>query len=310
MAAAWPLAEPTGLIVVCKQMQTKVKPDFDLAVCYRIYPRVSGNPILGFKDKLAITQLNLETFKAAVGDLKIRMWVLLDNCPPAYAELVRAIFPDTPMDLIALKGEGNGATFARQIDILTGQQAAELVYFAEDDYLYLPRSLEPAVAFLRRHSEADALTLADHSDYHRRYVDRIRSRQHVEDGRRWRRVVATALTFMIRQQSLIETAEVFKTFCRGNSDLGLWMALTKLRVFNPWCSIRGFGDGKFIPGSQALAWWHAWRHILLGKRLTLWAPLPTLATHMENQSAAPGVDWEQVWGERARKLQADRRLIQ
>ena len=47
-------------------MQTKVDSEFDLAVCYRIYPRVSGNPIFGFKDKLALTQLNLETFKAAV----------------------------------------------------------------------------------------------------------------------------------------------------------------------------------------------------------------------------------------------------
>ena len=115
---------------------------------------------------------------------------------------------------------------------------------------------------------------------------------------------------MIRQPALVETSGVFKTYCQGNSDLGLWMALTKLRVFNPWCCIRGFGDGKFIPGSQALAWWHAWRYLLFGKRRTLWAPIPTLATHMESRSAAPGVDWEQVFGVRARALQEDRRLTQ
>jgi len=292
------------------KMESKACHDFDLAVCYRIYPRVSANPILGFTDKLALVQLNLETFKEAMGNLRIKMWVLLDNCPPAYPELVKSIFPHVPMELIELGGEGNGATFARQIDILAGQRDSKLVYFAEDDYLYLPGSLERAVAFIQGHPEVDALTLADHSDYHRRYVDHIRSRQHVEDNRRWRTVVATALTFMIRQPALIETSDVFKTYCRGNSDLGVWMALTKLRVFNPWCCIRGFGDGKFIPGSQALAWRHAWRHILLGKRLTLWAPLPTLATHMENRSAAPGVDWERGWGERARRLQENRRLTQ
>lgn len=289
-------------------MKTKAGCDFDLAVCYRIYPRVSGNSIFAFKDKLALTQLNLETFREAVGDLKIRMWVLLDNCPPAYEKLLTSIFPNTPMDIIKLNGEGNWATFARQIDVLSQQTASDLVYFAEDDYLYLPHSMESGVAFLRSHSEADCLTLADHGDYHRRYVDRIRSREHVEDGRRWRTVVATALTFMIRQPALVETSDVFKTFCSGNSDLGLWMALTKLRVFNPWCCIRGFGDGKFIPGSQALAWWHAWRYILFGKRRTLWAPIPTLATHMEKRSAAPGVDWEQVLGARARALQENRRL--
>ena len=91
--------------------------------------------------------------------------------------------------------------------------------------------------------------------------------------------------------------------------MGLWMALTKLRVFNPWCSIRGFGDGKFIPGSQALAWRHAWRYILFGKRRTLWAPIPTLATHMEKRSAALDVDWEQILGARARALQEACRLI-
>jgi glycosyltransferase involved in cell wall biosynthesis len=282
--------------------------DFDLAVCYRIYPRVSANPILGFKDKLALVQLNLETFKEAIGNLKIKIWVLLDHCPPAYAELVKSIFPQTPIEFIALGGEGNEATFARQIDILAGQRDSALVYFAEDDYLYLPGSLAQAVAFMRRHPEVDALTVADHLDYHRRYVDRIRSREHREGDRRWRTVVATALTFMIRQPTLIETAGVFKTYCRGNSDLGLWMALTKLRVFNPWCCIRGFGDGKFIPGSQALAWWHAWRYILFGRRCTLWAPSPTLATHMEKRSAATGVDWEQLLGARARILQENARL--
>jgi len=282
--------------------------DFDLAVCYRIYPRVSANPILGFTDKLALVQLNLETFKEALGNLKIKMWVLLDNCPPAYGKLVKSIFSHTPIELIELDGEGNGATFIRQIDVLAGQPDSRLVYFAEDDYLYLPRSLEQAVTFMRCHPEVDALTLADHSDYHRRYVDRIRSREYVEEGRRWRTVVATALTFMMRRQALIESSSVFKTYCRGNSDLGLWMALTKFRVFNPWCCIRGFGDGKFIPGSQALAWWYAWRYILFGKRRTLWAPIPTLATHMEQRSVAPGVDWEQVLGRRARALQENQQF--
>src|SRR5262245_20929906 len=115
---------------------------FDLAVCYRIYPRISGNPIFGFKEKLPLVQLNLETFKESLGDLKIKMWVLLDNCPPAYAELLKKIFPETAMEIIPLGGEGNGPTFRRQVDILSAQTDADLVYFAEDDYIYLPKSLE------------------------------------------------------------------------------------------------------------------------------------------------------------------------
>ena len=193
---------------------------YDLAVCYRIYPRVSGQPIFGFREKLALVRLNLESFNEAVGQLKVKMWVLLDNCPPSYRELVASLFPETSVEFVSLGGEGNEATFARQIDILAAQQAAELVYFAEDDYLYLPGALERAVDFLRRHPEADAVNVADHAAYHERYVDRIRSPQHVEDGCQWRTVVATALTFMIRRQTLIETAGVFKTYSRKNSDLG------------------------------------------------------------------------------------------
>ena len=126
---------------------TNPPPDkFDLVVCYRIYPGVSRDPIFEFKDKLPLIRLNLETFKEGLGDLKIKMWVLLDNCPPAYAELLKTLFPETPMELISLGGEGNGPTFIRQVEILGAQTDADLVYFAEDDYLYLPRSLERSIA--------------------------------------------------------------------------------------------------------------------------------------------------------------------
>ncbi len=283
------------------------KQTFDLAVCCRIYPGLSGDPILKFGDKLILVQLNLESIREAAGNLKIKLWVLLDNCPAAYAELVRSIFPNTEIELISLGGEGNWATFSRQIDILSAQRDADLVYFAEDDYLHLPGALEDAVAFLKTHPEADALTLADHADYHRRYVDRIRSSRLTAAGHEWRTVVSTALTFMMRRETLLKTAGVLKTFGKGNSDLGLWMALTKLRVFNPWCLIRGFEDGKFIPGSQVLAWWHAYRYILFGKRLTLWSPTPTLATHLESRSAATGVDWEKLFKPRIQALQENRK---
>jgi hypothetical protein len=282
---------------------------FELAVCYRIYPRLSGDPILGFRDKRVMVHINLETFRAAIGNLKIKVWLLLDNCPPDYEKLAATILSDIPLEFVRLKGEGNEATFTRQIDILSRQEDAEVVYFIEDDYLHLPGALERGVAFLKRHREADALTLADHADYHRRYVDRVRSPQYDEEGHRWRKVVATALTFMIRRNALLRAGEVLKTFTAGNSDLGLWMALTKFRVFNPWCCIRGFGDGKFIPGSQALAWWHAWRYILFGKRLTLWAPTPTLATHLERQSAALDADWSQLYGGRIRQLEKNLGVI-
>lgn len=274
---------------------------FDLAVCYRIYPGVSRDPIFGFKDKFALARLNLETFRESLGDLKIKLWVLLDDCPLIYATLLKSIFSEIPMELIPLKGEGNGRTFARQIDILTAQAEADLVYFAEDDYLYLPHALECAIKFMRRHPQADFVTPYDHADYYSKYIHRFHGAEFVEDEHRWRTVTSTCLTFMARRDALVESASVFRTY-PNNPDLGLWMALTKKRVTNPWSWLQSLEDGLFCSASHALAWRYAWRQILFGKRRTLWVPAPSLATHMEINGLAPGVDWKEIFGERARAL--------
>jgi hypothetical protein len=270
---------------------TGATPTHDLAVCYRIYPRVSGRPIFGFTDKLALVRLNLKCFREAIGGLKVKIWFILDNCPPAYHELVCATFPHTDLEFIMLNGAGNEATFVRQIEVLTRQSAADLVYFAEDDYLYLPNSIAHAVRFMRQHGEVDFVTLYDHADYHTKYTHQIKGQEHAEEGHRWHTVASTCLTFMARQPALRETAAVFRTYSRKNSDLGLWLALTKIRAVNPWSFIRSLGDGLFFTASHLLAWRHAWRQLLWGRRRNLWVPTPSLATHMELSGLAPGVDW-------------------
>ena len=270
---------------------------FDLAVCYRIYPGVSRNPIFGFKEKLPLLRLNLETFKESLGDLNIKLWVLLDNCPPPYTDLLKEIFPETTMELVPLGGEGNRATFLRQIDILSTQTDSDLVYFAEDDYLYLPRSLEHMAKFMQRRPEADFATAYDHMDYQTKFIHHFRGAEVVEDGYRWRTVASTCLTFMARRQALAQSASAFKTYNR-NPDLAIWMALTKKRVCNPWSWVRSLGDGLFFSAAHALAWRYTWRQIFFGKRRTLWAPTSSLITHMEKSGLAPGVDWEKLFGDR------------
>lgn len=268
---------------------------YDLAVCYRIYPRVSGRPIFAFTDKLELVRLNLKSFAAALGGLKVKLWVILDNCPPIYQELVRGLLPHTDLEFILLPGEGNWATFERQIELLTHQSASELVYFAEDDYLYLPNALELAVRFMQRHDGVEFVTLYDHADYYTKYIHQLAGLEFNEDSHRWRIVASTCLTFLARQQALRETAEVFRTFCRGNSDLGLWLALTKTRALNPWSFLRSLHDGLFFSASHALAWRYAWRQLLRGRRRKLWVPVPSLATHMEISGLAPGVDWQTIF---------------
>jgi hypothetical protein len=274
---------------------------YDLAVCYRIYPGVSGNPVFGFKQKPPLLRLNLETFRESLGNLKIKLWVLLDKCPPSYREMLEELFSKIQMEIIPLGGEGNGPTFRRQVEILGAQTDSDLVYVAEDDYLYLPGSLQQAVTFMRNNPNADFATLYDHPDYHEKFIHDFQASKIAEDGHRWRNVVSTCLTFMARKQALVDSKAVFMTYNK-NPDLALWMALTKIRVRNPWSWVRSAGDGLFFSVSHALAWRYAWQHILFGKRRTLWSPTPALATHMETRGLARGVDWEGIFGTRAEIL--------
>ena len=279
-------------------MQPEAAPKrYDVAVCLRIYPGLSGKPGLGFTDKLDMVRTNLHSFKAAMGALKVKMWVILDNCPPPYHELVTRLFAENDLEIITTHKAGNQATFLRQVEVLSAQTEADLVYFGEDDYLYMPHALEEGVAFMRRHPAADFVTLYDHTDNHTRYIHQLRGEEFQEAGRRWHTVSSTCLTFLARRTALVETAAVFATYFRKNSDLGLWLALTKTRATNPWACLRSLGDGLFFAASHLLAWRHAWHYLLFGKRRTLWVPTPSPATHLEASGLAPGVDWDKYVSE-------------
>lgn len=278
---------------------------WDLAVCYRLYPRVSRTPIFNFTEKLALAQLSLESFAAALGGLRVKIVVLLDNCPPAYEAMVRAILPAGGLELMALAGEGNEATFSRQIDILQNQTDAPLVYFAEDDYLYLPGAIEQAVRFMTANPEADFVTLYDHADYYKLNIHRFpKPLERLAGGIRWRTVRSTCLTFMARHERLVGAANVFRTYRHRNPDLAVWMALTQRGLLDPRSWLGSLADGRFCFGSHLQAWRHTPRQILFGRRHTLWAPAPSLATHMEVSGLAPGVPWETTFGSRAAALNA------
>jgi hypothetical protein len=113
------------------------------------------------------------------------------------------------------------------------------------------------------------------------------------NGREWRSCVSSTHTFLAKRESLLEVRNVFLTFGgRINHDLAMWMALTKLRVFNPFKAFQWMlANRKFWVGSIVFAWWYFWRQILFGRRYTLWIPKPAIATHMMAGMESPGIDW-------------------
>ena len=68
------------------------KNQYDLTVAYRIYPGITKTVPIYQDDKLTFSELCLKTFKKALGTLKVKIWVLLDNCGAEYDALVSQIF--------------------------------------------------------------------------------------------------------------------------------------------------------------------------------------------------------------------------
>src|SRR5438105_2477576 len=187
---------------------------YDVAIAYRICPRVA-RPALGlpFSDnKLRLAEVCLSSFRESLDDLRVKVWALLDDCPSEYEDLFRKYFTPDCLELVRLPGIGNTLTFAKQIDILLTQQDADLVYFAEDDYFYLPGKFHLLTEFARAFSDADFVTPYDHADcynlelHHRPKWLRLFGNQH------WRTAASTCLTFLTRQQTLRDVQEIFRRY--------------------------------------------------------------------------------------------------
>jgi hypothetical protein len=261
----------------------------DLAVAYRIYPGISKSPAFFPGDKFMLSKMCLDSFKRALGGLRVKVWALLDGCPPEYEELFRKIFLGYDLEILFLNKIGNLATFSLQVDLLTSQSQAPFVYFAEDDYFYLPNALDKMAAFMREHRDVDFVTPYDHPDS---YFTSSRFERHLVrpfGDRYWRTASSTCLTFLTSRENLVRTASIFKSYSAGNMDCSLWLALTqKFALVNPQIHWSDMLRAKI----WAKTWMWGVRRILLGKQYRLWAPLPALATHMESTGLAPLIDWQ------------------
>jgi hypothetical protein len=266
---------------------------YDLAVAYRICPFMSRTPPRIHADsKFKLAALCLRSFKAALGPLKVKIWAILDRCPPEYEQLFTDLWEREDLVLDPQPGLGNGGTFIKQIEILTRQDDADLVYLAEDDYVYLPGRFPLMLDLIRKNPEVDFCTPYDHPDYYHHDFHQHKMRIKVEGGQVWKTQNGTTCTLLTRKKILQETGAVLGSFARKNSDAGIWLSLTKEHVCNPYDLITQPFISPFRGWSLACAWYFNWRQILFGRRYSLWVPVPSLATHMVAGLEAPNVDWD------------------
>jgi len=266
---------------------------YDLAVAYRIYPQVS-KPARGLMfgdDKYRLSEACLQSLMESFGTLRVKLWVLLDGCPPEYEALVRQYVDAQDLVVVRLDKVGNRATFAKQIDILVAQHDADIVYFAEDDYFYLPSQLYEMIDFLLAHDDVDFVSPYDHPDCYTLDLHREPKWVRPYGSHHWRTAASTCLTFLARKEALLRDESVFRSFVWGNDDCPLWLSLTKHRVFNPLSAIQYLCQGSISWRILAKAWIYGWRQILFGRKRWLWVPIPGIATHLDAKALSPAVDW-------------------
>ncbi|HET9182725.1 MAG TPA: glycosyltransferase family 2 protein [Candidatus Angelobacter sp.] len=266
---------------------------YDLAVAYRIYPGMAkaalGLPFSG--DKYRLAEACLRSFRNSLGTLRARIWVLLDGCPPAYAELFHKYFADEDLVLLRLPGIGNQGTFLQQIEILSNQEDAQLVYFAEDDYFYLPGQFHLMTNFMKTFPEMQFITPYDHLDCYTLDLHRKPKWLRVHAGHHWRTAASTCLTFLTSKETLQQTAGIFRTYARKNFDCSIWLSLTKQSVLRPLDFCRWVLREPLFAKITLRAWWFGWAQILFGKRHKLWVPVPGIATHLNAEALSPSIDW-------------------
>jgi hypothetical protein len=280
---------------------------YDVAVACRVCSILSiSQPPIFADDKLKLVELCLKSFKASLGNLRVKMWVVLTG-PPEYEKMFQAVWPREDLVVLNAGKIGNPRSLQKQIDILTAQTDAELVFLAEDDYFYLPGKFQSAVEFLRSNPDAGFVSLYDHPDH---YVIPFQqplpsAKARTSGGLSWHSRATTTHTFLTRKATLQECRGVFRaSYWAGykvwgsDTDTAHWLALTKTRVFNLPMFVKSLARHRYWAACVFLAWFFRWRQILFGRRYSLWTPSPSIATHMIAGQEAPGVDWQKEFGRR------------
>jgi len=273
---------------------TQKRKKYDLVIAYRIYPKLSGYPPVYDDNKYLLAKLCLKSLKDCLGNLKVKIFALLDNCPKEYEKLFQNYFNTEDLEMVRLKGIGNYGTFELALDILTRQNDSNVVYFAEDDYLYLPNQFHKMVSFLKSDPEANFIHPYDHLDHYIYHFHNYKSKIKIHEGLHWRTIHSACCTFLTSKELLKKTKEIFRIYMKGTILLTSWICLTKYKVYHPFKILRYYFHDKRQFRYYFTAWRYGWRQILFGVKWNLWCPIPSIATHMNKYLLAPSIDWERL----------------
>jgi hypothetical protein len=265
---------------------------FDIAVAWRIYPLVSKTPLVHPNDKFRLVKTSLLSFKNSMKGLKVSFFFILDGCPKEYATWIKEEFATEKISFIETDKIGNLKTFEKQIEVLSSQTDSDILYFAEDDYLYRPDLFHKLVEFIKN-GEGDFATGYVHNDifHHPIHDHSIKIKYRYDQF--WMQINSTCLSFITSKRVLEQTKNVFLTYTKGNNDCSLWLVLTKTHILNPFSWWRFKGNRECI-GILKVAVKRSFKYFFTGKKYSLWVSYPAICTHLEKGLESPGIDWQQL----------------
>jgi hypothetical protein len=232
--------------------------------------------------------------------------------------------PARRCELMATAGEvlqvdcgSNRASLRRVLSLPRerGWSGEDLVWFAEDDYLYAADAFAGVAAAARELRWADYFALYSELRFDPRATrgspvlgERTRAQgdpHAVTLGRaRWYRAVSTTSTFGARVQTLLADERLLRTapFVGGAFDHATCLALQGYRPFGlaelggaPLDSAQASGAKRAARRAALTAARLALDAVALARpdraRRIIVAPDPDLATHLEEGALAPGTDW-------------------
>lgn len=251
---------------------------YDLAIALRVSPKLNKSH-LAFDQKRSLVESSFDSLLFSVDGLRCQLIVILDDCP-AFEDIFRTRVEEKELEVIKTDGIGNAGTFALQLRLLKNQAASEFVYFAEDDYFYVGRFAD-ALDFLASR-ESSFATPYDHPDFygglwHRYAMNYINFR-----GYRWKSVASSTNT-ILAHKSIVKKVERILALQGSIGDYAYWNILTRK---NPvWKLIHPRYRFQYRTLPVVAFYW------LQGTAYELWAPEPTICSHMVKGGLSPGIDW-------------------
>ncbi len=265
---------------------------YDLVVAYRIYPKISRTPFIEFTNKFDLVKLCLRSFIDSTINLKVKFFFILDGCPEEYYILINELINKNDVEIIKTNGIGNELTFKKQIDILLEQKYSEIIYFAEDDYLYRPNEFSKALSFINE-SDIDFVSCYQHYDTFTHNIHAHKREIKYFDNQFWHTDSSTCLTFLTTKKKLLETKEIFLTYCNGNFDVCIWLIITNTFFRNPLSYLKFYLQNKNSFWILTTALKNGYK-FLFKKKYTLWIAYPAIGTHLEKDFVSPSFDWKKL----------------